>query len=351
MSIINKLKSASAQKAAQLLKTHPLSSVPEEVRLRYLAAIAMGVAVDREPSIAEKQSFFALAKSLDIEEADAVEQLDERASVNEETIHNVFSALRQQELGTLYLLDLAWQHVADGVIDPQEVEATEALAEMLALRSPSVSVFHQFALSLKQRNCATLVSVLPDLASDAKLQTCLAEILKPCFPYVRVIYERWIEHGDGTFTDSATGKMWAGFLLGQYWENGEVKGTRFGGVKPQQYGDLEGPLKIEEFYAELHAFNSANRVQNNFSWKIATYDDFLSLARECDALTALETVLRKYKGVLCNYSTSNNGVSRPYILGMDKLNLTTEDEYWVNFSAYLCRDWPGSSVSENIEST
>ena len=78
MSILNKLKNLNTRKAARLLENHPLTGESLELRLQYLAGVALAIAIDREPSEGERMAFNALADSLAVDPADAQEQLDER---------------------------------------------------------------------------------------------------------------------------------------------------------------------------------------------------------------------------------------------------------------------------------
>lgn len=208
MSILNKLKNLNTRKAARLLEVHPLAGESLELRLQYLAGVALATAIDREPSDAERMAFNALADSLMVDAIDAQEQLDERASVTEDDIALLFAAIRERDAGYLYLLDLAWIHAADGELEENEIAVTEELAGLLELDIQQVRNFHEFSLLLKQRKVSELLAAVVQLPQNEALQALLPVVLKPCFPFFGVLQERWIDHGDGTATDTRSGLTW-----------------------------------------------------------------------------------------------------------------------------------------------
>ena len=224
MSILNKLKKINSNTAAQLFERHPLAGESLEVRLQYLAGIALATAIDREPTDTEKQAFTGLANSLSVDESDATEQLNERASVAEDDIAKIFGVISEKDASWIYLLDLSWLHASDGSLDESEVEATAQLADLLEIKSSDVQTLHQFALALNLRKLIDLVEMIPSLPRDPHIQTHLPALLKPCFPYVGVLQNRWIDHGDGTVTDTATGLMWHRCCIGQNWDSNGIAG-------------------------------------------------------------------------------------------------------------------------------
>ncbi len=208
MSILNKLKNLNTRKAARLLEVHPLAGESLELRLQYLAGVALATAIDREPNDAERMAFNALADSLQVDAVDAQEQLDERASVTEDDIALLFAAIRERDAGYLYLLDLAWIHAADGELEENEIAVTEELAGLLELDIQQVRNLHEFALLLKQRKVSELLTAVVQLPQSEALQDLLPVLLKPFCPFSRVLKGRWIDHGDGTATDTRSGLIW-----------------------------------------------------------------------------------------------------------------------------------------------
>jgi len=216
MSILNKLKKINSNTAAQLFERHPLAAEPLEMRLQYLAGIALATAIDRDPTDTEKQAFTGLANSLSVDESDATEQLNERASVAEDDITKLFEVIRQKNASWLYLLDLAWLHASDGTLDESEVEATAQLADLLEINGSDVKNLHAFALALKLRKLADLVKMIPALPQDLHIQTHLPALLKPCFPFAGVLQNRWIDHGTKCYvTDGRSGLMWMRHKVGE----------------------------------------------------------------------------------------------------------------------------------------
>ena len=177
MSIINKIKKLNSNNAAQLFKCHPLAGESFELRLQYLASLALAVAIDREPTENERQTFSALANSLSVDTADAEVQLNERASVSEDDIAVLFDAIRQKSAAWIYLLDLAWLHIADGATDETETEATEQLAMLLEIDASKVPALQAFASALKGRDFAGAVKNSQFLPDDSGLQNVLPELL------------------------------------------------------------------------------------------------------------------------------------------------------------------------------
>lgn len=208
MSILNKLKNLNTRKAARLLEVHPLAGESLELRLQYLAGVTLATAIDRDPSDAERMAFNALADSLAVDVPDAQEQLDERASVTEDDIALLFAAIRERDAGYLYLLDLAWIHAADGELEKNEIAVTEELAGLMELDIRQVRNLHEFALLLKQRKVRELLTAVVQLPQSEALQDLLPIVLKPCFSFSGVLQGHWIDHGDGTATDTRSGLIW-----------------------------------------------------------------------------------------------------------------------------------------------
>lgn len=224
MSILEKLKSASNRKLSRLLENHPLASESLELRLQYLAAVALVTAIDRQPSDAERMAFIALADSLAVGGDDAQEQLAERASVTEDDILLLFDVLRTRNAGPLYLLDLAWIHSAGEAFDDNERAVTEHLATLLEMDAQEVADLHGFALALRRKKASGMYPLLPRLLRKQALQELLPPLIGSCMPFAGILADRWIDNGNQTVTDSESGLTWTRCTLGLELSDGKIKG-------------------------------------------------------------------------------------------------------------------------------
>ena len=208
MSILNKLKNLNTRKAARLLENHPLTGESLELRLQYLAGVALAIAIDREPSEGERMAFNALADSLAVDPADAQEQLDERASVTEEDIALLFAAIRERDAGYLYLLDLAWIHAADKQLDENEIAVTEQLAELLEINEQAVTNLHDFSLALPEKGLCGNLPLIVKLWQYEALRDLIKPLTNRHLLFFGIVGQHWIDHGDCTATDTKTGITW-----------------------------------------------------------------------------------------------------------------------------------------------
>ncbi len=265
MSIINKLKKINSNKAPQLFERHPLADEDLELRLQYLAAIALVTAIDRDITEPERQAFLTLANRLSVDAPDADEQLNERASVVEEDIYALFEGIRRNGDAWIYLLDLAWLHAADGSVDEAEVNAVEELAEFLQMDKKKVTELHDFALALKKRALNKLVAVIPKLPTDEKFQKLLTALLAPCFPYAGVYGHRFVDHGNGTLTDSRSGITWTKFFLGQTWNGQKTIGDALV-VTTSEYVARIREENLSEFRDTLRSKNESDPICGFSDW-------------------------------------------------------------------------------------
>lgn len=215
MSILNKLKNASGQKSNRLLEKHPLASESLELRLQYLASIALATAIDREATLAERQAFNGLAASLAIEASDAEEQFNERASVEEDAIVVLFDAIRKQGVGHLYILDLAWINSVTPNGNHSETESIEHLSELLGLNKRTAKSIYKFTQHLKMKN---LKDALNDTVKSLKIneiRELLEEKVKKELDASDIIDDRWIIHDKSTATDATTGLTWMRKTIGE----------------------------------------------------------------------------------------------------------------------------------------
>jgi len=208
MSILGQLKKINAGQTAQLYFRHPLRDETPDTRLRYLSAVALACAPDRAPLDIERKAFFALGESLGLDAQDAAEQLDERASVQEDDIRRLFASIREKNLRWLYLVDVSWLHLVDGSLDATEAEMANELAALLDVDRSRLALLHRLLVAVRDRDPRTLVGELPAWIKDPELQHHLPQVVRRCMPFVHLLAQRWVDHGDGTVTDVRTALRW-----------------------------------------------------------------------------------------------------------------------------------------------
>jgi plasmid maintenance system antidote protein VapI len=174
---LNKIDAATARVAAPLFDTHPIVNEPEDFRLQYLAAVALGVAVDREMTDNERLRWHGLARALGLDETEASDQLNGREDMSEQDIARIFKTLNVKQLEWTYLLDVAWQQMADGpavvqvkwppkgtgkkelgkpeikVIETIEDQTMKALAGLLSIKtSENLRFLHELVLAVSSQD-------------------------------------------------------------------------------------------------------------------------------------------------------------------------------------------------------
>lgn len=278
MSILNKLKNASGQMSNRLLEKHPLAGESLELRLQYLAAIALATAIDREATLAERQAFNGLAASLAIEAGDAEEQFNERANVEEDSIAVLFEALRARQAGQLYMLDLAWIHAVDGEVDENEQLVTEHLAHLLGMPVQAVQELHEFAVALHRKELRQVYRLFPTILGDEMLKTLLTPLIQKQMPFAGILKGRWIDHGDETVTDCMTGLTWLKHPVGFELIDGELKGNPW---KIFCY-------KVKENQSEFKSF--AGEILRGFNKKSFNGEALWRLPSECEVVEITNSV-------------------------------------------------------------
>jgi hypothetical protein len=208
MSILGQLKKINAGQTAQLYSRHPLHDESPDAKLRYLSAVALACAPDRAPTDIERKAFLLLGESLGVEAQDATEQFEERASVQEDDIRRLFASIRANNLRWLYLVDVSWLHLIDGDADAGETDMANELAALLDVDRSRLALLHRLLAAVRDRGPRALVNEIPVWAKDPELQRHLPEVLRRCMPFVKMLAERWIDHGDGTVTDVRTAFRW-----------------------------------------------------------------------------------------------------------------------------------------------
>lgn len=266
MSILNKLKNASGQMSNRLLEKHPLAGESLELRLQYLAAIALATAIDREATLAERQAFNGLAASLSIEAGDAEEQFNERANVEEDSIAVLFEALRARQAGQLYMLDLAWIHAVDGEVDENEQVVTEHLAHLLGMPVQAVRELHEFSVALHRKELSRVYRLFPAILGDEVLKELLTPLIQKQMPFAGILNGRWIDSGGEEVTDCLTGLIWRRAVIGTQYREGSFSGS----PKELLLGCLENKLDSEqkkEIKRSLEEFQ-AEKINHVRQWRL-----------------------------------------------------------------------------------
>lgn len=224
LTILQKLRILNTPPPPQLFGTHPLVDRALDFRLQYLAAVAMLIAPEREPTPAEQQSFIDLGTALGVDMPDTQEQLSERASLSVDDMAVLLDAVRAAQAAWPYLLDVAWIHAAEGDFGANELAATQEISTLLATHLDAARMAGRFVLALRQRN-RTIFEELPQVFDLEPLRPYLPALLASFFPFTNLVDHRWLDHGNGFVTDCSSGVMWPCFFVGQRWENGNIVGT------------------------------------------------------------------------------------------------------------------------------
>lgn len=273
MSLLASIRKISGQKINCLAGNHIFAEESFEFRLRYLSAIALGVAIDRAPKKSEIQAFLGLASNLSVEKTDADEQFSERNSLTEDDIILLFEALDERNANLQYMIDLTWIHAVDGLIDENEHSAIEYISYLLKINTDITQELHKFMVSLKNANYMDLYSSIRNLFGEKSIINNIKPILEKFIPYQDFIYGRWIDHGNNEITDCATGITWARAYIGDRFENGKFHGS---------------PKRIIRCYGE-NIYKHANEIEGaieQFSlssppirdWRVPTKNEFSKIA-------------------------------------------------------------------------
>lgn len=226
MSFLNKLSGLTQRKSAQIVAVHPIANADVGTRLRYLSGISLAIAIDRQLVESEKLGYFALANSMGIDRADAEEQINSRNSVSEDDIENIFQSISNAGMKFIFCIDMALLHAADKNIDETEASAAKQLGDLLEVNTDALKTISNFAKSFSSGDRAVLQKTLLNLhINDKQASEYIKSVVGNFFPYSGVISGRYIDHGNGTLTDTKTDLMWARYCVGQSWINNTATGT------------------------------------------------------------------------------------------------------------------------------
>ena len=211
MSILSKLSRINERNAAVLSDVHELAGLEHELRLRYLVAIALGVAINRDTSVAEVDAFNGFAKALNLDEDEAQEIITERASISEEDLESIFIFLKNQECIHYYLRDLSWMMCVDHEKDDAEIEYLREISTLMNVPIEAVDALYVVMSRVQERTSSSLsYDVLEALNSHPKLYEVALPHLKKIYNVDSLVSDRWLDNGDDTWTDLKTGLMWLG---------------------------------------------------------------------------------------------------------------------------------------------
>lgn len=209
MSILSKLSRINERNSAVLSSAHELAGLEHELRLRYLTAIALGIAIDREENTAEIDAFNGIASAMNIDEDDAREILTERASINEEDLESIFNFLIQQECINYYLRDLIWVICIDHEKDSEEVRFLEEISTLLNVPQETIDALYILMSGVRISSKEAIgFDVLEAINIDPKLYQAVLPLLKRLYSTDILFDERWLDNKDGTWTDLKTGMIW-----------------------------------------------------------------------------------------------------------------------------------------------
>ncbi len=120
LSILRRLNN---QKRPSAWKRHPTVEETEEFRLRYLAAVAFFLVLERAPSAAERDGFVDFCATLNIQAQEACEQFDMRDSLNGEAFLEIISALKSIKMHWILITDVIWLQLTLGEQRPIDKSA------------------------------------------------------------------------------------------------------------------------------------------------------------------------------------------------------------------------------------
>lgn len=140
-----------ARQCPTLLTAHPLRGADEESRLQYLAALAFCQAVERAPSEAEQEAFIALAELLELPAHEALEQLQQRASLDLTTLQRILDALHGAHHHWAWIFDATWLQGIEGAPDAASRDLTLELAALAGLRRSWVDGLYAYIELLRHQ--------------------------------------------------------------------------------------------------------------------------------------------------------------------------------------------------------
>lgn len=275
LTILQKLRILNTPPSPQLFGAHPLADRALDFRLQYLAAVAMLIALEREPTPAEQQSFIDLGAALGVDMPDVQEQLSERASLSVDDIAVLLDAVRAEQAAWPFLLDVAWIHAADGDFDANELAATQEISTLFATHLDAACMAGRLVLALRQRSRA-IFEELPKVFDLEPLRPYLPALLASFFPFSNLVGHRWLDHGNGFVTDCTSGVMWPRFFVGQRWKNGTAVGA------PRTYGHSDSwnsKIQYPEDFSwerELNEINSSFQLGGFGDWQFLNFKNQLS---------------------------------------------------------------------------
>lgn len=191
MSVLKRLKKASSAQADRLFENHPLANEALDLRLQYLSAIAFASAIDRDLQDSERATFLALAKGLSIDEGDAQEQIQERASISDDDITTLFDQIKAKNFSWPYMMDLIWIQQSDGDHEADEKEALSAIADLLKIEDDFIEPLSEFVLSVRRKEFQGCIAHAGYLLNDEGLFNLLSDL--PIFQEyeeVEIIYKK-----------------------------------------------------------------------------------------------------------------------------------------------------------------
>lgn len=330
MSVLDKMRALANRSSAQLLPRHPLREEDEDFRLRYLAGVALGLAIEREVTADEAAALAGLAETLGLSAAAAAACLPQREELSEEELVLLFQQLRVHEAAWIFLLDLAWVQTRSSAADELDEQFLQAARVALQVHHPQAeTLIYALTSALRHRQRTRLASLLLALPADRCLQNCLPMLVAPCFGFAAILHDRWIDHGDGTVTDTLSGLTWVRFLLGHSWNEGNLSGDAQGFTGGTDE-DFTSP-----FQARLRDFNLGQAPGGYRDWRLATEKDFCTLSvQRLDARDSLKALLRDAPGLLQAYPR----YTCTYVLGIGNMDDSDATQsYGKGWSAYVCR--------------
>lgn len=138
-----------SQKRPGAWQSHPLSDADEEFHLRYVAAIAFFLAIDRKTNVAEHEIFSNFCTSLNISVQEAHEQFDMRASLSGETLLEILEQLKLWNLHWFLITDIIWLQISFGEQNSIDQKSLCELCLLLEMQGDSWRELADFLMELR----------------------------------------------------------------------------------------------------------------------------------------------------------------------------------------------------------
>ena len=143
MTVIEMLPEAGSGRS--FYEEHPVARQDESHRINYLFLLALGIAVDREPTDKEREAYRIVARELGLEDA----QLEKRYEIGRQEIASLVAEMRNRDSAGAILVDLAWIALEANGDGPKEREVASRLARLFGYREGTMGDVLDFVAAVR----------------------------------------------------------------------------------------------------------------------------------------------------------------------------------------------------------